>query len=239
MVTSLYVQHHYQRGKNLYENQDSLFRQALERAKLRLTTGESDGVEVVEATAQLSHLQQLRQEKQNRCCMLCFGIQNPYRNFWYYFAGWDRWCHFIATHWCYVKSEVQHPYLQRLETEMQYNQLEANWTKGLKESQCGLLPLIIHHLGALVPMIAFMVHLQDFPVCNCCLSHFWESVFENRWGYQTHLKKNNGWKYLAEMKNNKPEKYRFNEVVKGCRIRCLFWTAVIAIGGAVAGNSPK
>ena len=79
-----------------------------------------------------------------------------------------------------VKSEVQHPYLQRLETEMQYNQLEANW-KGLKESQCGLLPLIIHHLGALVPMIAFMVHLQDFPVCNWALPFpFWESVFENR-----------------------------------------------------------
>ena len=134
MVTSLYVQHHYLNAvKNLYENQDSLFRQALERAKLRLTTGESDGVEVVEATAQLSHLQQLRQETES----MLYAVLSVFRTL----TGTsdttlpgeiDDVTSLLPID-VGVKSEVQHPYLQRLETEMQYNQLEANWKRAQRK----------------------------------------------------------------------------------------------------------
>lgn len=134
LVTSLYVQYHYLNSvKDLYENQDSVFRQALERAKLRFSTGESDGVEVVEATAQLSHLQQMRQEAES----MMNTVLTVFRSL-------------TGTSETTLPGEIgdvttllpinagggdidQHPYLQKLETEMKFNQLEANWKRAQRK----------------------------------------------------------------------------------------------------------
>lgn len=134
MVTTLYVQHHYLSAvKNLYENQDSLFRQALERAKLRLITGESDGVEVVEATAQLSHLQQLRQETESVLNAVLSAFRTLTGTSDTTLPGEIDDITALLPIDGGVKKEVQHPYLQRLETEMQVNLLEANWKRAQRK----------------------------------------------------------------------------------------------------------
>lgn len=134
LVTSLYVQYHYLTSvKDLYENQDSVFRQALERAKLRFSTGESDGVEVVEATAQLSHLQQMRQEAESMMNMVLTVFRSLTGTSETTFPGEIDDVTTMLPIDVGRKNEAQHPYLQKLETEMLFHQMEANWKRAQRK----------------------------------------------------------------------------------------------------------
>lgn len=135
MVTSLFIQHHFLVSvKRLYENQDSLFRQALERARLRMSTGESDGVEVVEATAQLSHLQLLKQETESasKAVLAVFRVLTGTTE-----ATMPEEIEDV-TQFLPVetnsKEAIQHPYLRRMEAEMKFNEMEAAWKRAQRKA---------------------------------------------------------------------------------------------------------
>lgn len=63
IMASLYVYYsYYAKVTAIYSQQDSLYSRALDRAKERLQAGESDGIEVMEATAQVTHVRKMKTE---------------------------------------------------------------------------------------------------------------------------------------------------------------------------------
>lgn len=134
-VTLVYVQYQYYSVlKSLYDQQGKLFQEALIKAQQRRDSGASDGTEVFEATAQLTHHKLLTMETDNNINSLLntFRVltgsaedEEP--------ASLDDLTQYLPI---VEVSElvVKHPGLQKLDAEIVANQKEARWKRAQRQA---------------------------------------------------------------------------------------------------------
>jgi len=127
-LSSLYLQYkYYVKVSEIYSKQDSLYSLALDRARERLSAGETDGIEVMEARAQLTHVKKLKMESLTELK----GLISMFR-LWTGGEGIPDIHSMAEQQWSSVNEEVvvkAHPLLKRLDDGMKLAQMEASWKK--------------------------------------------------------------------------------------------------------------
>ena len=127
-LSSLYLQYsYYLKVSDIYSKQDSLFSLALDRAKERLSAGETDGIEVMEARAQLTHVKKMKMESLSELK----GLITMFR-LWIGGEGIPDVSSIAEQQWSSASEEAVvtgHPLLKKLDDGIQIAQMEGSWKK--------------------------------------------------------------------------------------------------------------
>jgi cobalt-zinc-cadmium resistance protein CzcA len=124
----LYLQYgYYTNVSDIYSKQDSLYSLALERARERLSAGETDGIEVMEARAQLTHVKKMKMESLSELK----GLTAMFR-LWIGGEGVPDVSSINQQQWSSANEEVvikEHPLLKRLDDGIKLAQMEGSWKR--------------------------------------------------------------------------------------------------------------
>ena len=127
-LSSLYLQYgYYTNVSDIYSKQDSLYSLALERARERLSAGETDGIEVMEARAQLTHVKKMKMESLSELK----GLTTMFR-LWIGGEGVPDVSSINQQQWPSANEEVvikEHPLLKRLDDGIKLAQMEGSWKR--------------------------------------------------------------------------------------------------------------
>ena len=127
-LSSLYLQYgYYTNVSDIYSKQDSLYSLALERARERLSAGETDGIEVMEARAQLTHVKKMKMESLSELK----GLTTMFR-LWIGGEGVPDVSSINQQQWSSANEEVvikEHPLLKRLDDGIKLAQMEGSWKR--------------------------------------------------------------------------------------------------------------
>lgn len=127
-LSSLYLQYgYYTNVSDIYSKQDSLYSLALERARERLSAGETDGIEVMEARAQLTHVKKMKMESLSELK----GLTTMFR-LWIGGEGVPDVSSINQQQWSAANEETvikEHPLLKRLDDGIKLAQMEGSWKR--------------------------------------------------------------------------------------------------------------
>ncbi len=127
-LSSLYLQYgYYTNVSDIYSKQDSLYSLALERARERLSAGETDGIEVMEARAQLTHVKKMKMESLSELK----GLTTMFR-LWIGGEGVPDVSSINQQQWSAANEETvikEHPLLKRLDDGIKSAQMEGSWKR--------------------------------------------------------------------------------------------------------------
>lgn len=133
-IAGLYLQYdYYQQVAEIYNKQDSLYSLAADRARERLKSGETDGIEVMEASAQLTHIQKMKMETTAELN----GLINMFR-LWMQGKGDEvpDLNSIDIQQWATSSEEeivVNHPVVKRMDQGIQLANFEAEWKKAQRK----------------------------------------------------------------------------------------------------------